>query len=237
MFALHAGIAIENARLHRARSQQLAVVDERQRISRDLHDGIIQSIYAVGLSLEDVPELIAEDPAEAAARVDRAIDCAAHRRSATSATSSSGLRPELRSTAATSVAGSRALAAELRRHDSIDVDVERDGRSTAALAAGGGPRAAPDRARGAEQRRPPPRREHARRDRSAVDDDAAILRDRGQRHRLRSGAARRRRPSRAGQHARPGRRDRRHAAIESEPGQRHPYHRAATRSRPTEHRS
>jgi signal transduction histidine kinase len=73
MFALHAGIAIQNARLHHE-LQQLAIVDERLRISRDLHDGIIQSIYAVSLSLEDVPELIQEDAAEAAALVDRAID-------------------------------------------------------------------------------------------------------------------------------------------------------------------
>jgi signal transduction histidine kinase len=73
MFALHAGIAIRNARLHQE-VQQLAIVDERLRISRDLHDGIIQSIYAVSLSLEDVPELVDDDPAEVVARVDRAID-------------------------------------------------------------------------------------------------------------------------------------------------------------------
>lgn len=73
MFALHAGIAIQNARLH-ARVQQLAVIDERIRIGRDLHDGIIQGIYAVALSLEDVPELMAEDAGEASSRVDRAID-------------------------------------------------------------------------------------------------------------------------------------------------------------------
>ena len=73
MFALHAGIAIQNARLHQE-VQKLAVVDERLRISRDLHDGIIQSLYAVSLSLEDVAELITEDKAEAEARVDRAID-------------------------------------------------------------------------------------------------------------------------------------------------------------------
>ena len=54
-------IAIENARLHE-QVQRLAIVDERERISKDLHDGIIQSIYAVGLSLEDVPELMEEDP-------------------------------------------------------------------------------------------------------------------------------------------------------------------------------
>jgi signal transduction histidine kinase len=73
MFAVHAGIAIQNARLHQ-RVQELAVVDERLRISRDLHDGIIQSIYAVGLTLEDVPDLMVEEPAEATARIDRAID-------------------------------------------------------------------------------------------------------------------------------------------------------------------
>ena len=44
-FALHAGIAIDNARLH-DQVQRLAVVDERDRISRDLHDSVIQSIYA-----------------------------------------------------------------------------------------------------------------------------------------------------------------------------------------------
>jgi signal transduction histidine kinase len=73
MFALHAGLAIQNARLHQD-LQQLAVVDERLRISRDLHDGIIQSIYAVSLSLEDVPELIEQSAPEAIDRVDRAID-------------------------------------------------------------------------------------------------------------------------------------------------------------------
>ncbi len=75
MFALHAGIAIENARLH-DQVQRLAVVEERERIGKDLHDGIIQSIYAVGLSLEDVPDLVdVEDGrVDAVARVDRAID-------------------------------------------------------------------------------------------------------------------------------------------------------------------
>jgi signal transduction histidine kinase len=73
MFATHAGIALENARLHAA-VRHLAVVDERDRIGRDLHDGLMQGIYAVALSLEDVPDLMHEDPAEATARIDRAID-------------------------------------------------------------------------------------------------------------------------------------------------------------------
>jgi two-component system, NarL family, sensor histidine kinase DevS len=73
LFAAHAGVAIENARLHEA-VQHLAVVDERDRIGKDLHDGIIQSLYAISLSLEDVPEMMAGDTDEAMARVDRAID-------------------------------------------------------------------------------------------------------------------------------------------------------------------
>lgn len=53
MFANQAAIAIENATLYR-QVQQLAVLEERERFGMDLHDGIIQSIYAVGLMLEDV---------------------------------------------------------------------------------------------------------------------------------------------------------------------------------------
>jgi two-component system sensor histidine kinase DevS len=45
------GIAVENARLNR-QSRRVAVLEERERIAMDLHDGIIQSIYAVGLVLE-----------------------------------------------------------------------------------------------------------------------------------------------------------------------------------------
>ena len=72
-FAAHAGLAIENARLSE-RVQALAVVEERERIGRDLHDGVIQRIYGVTLGLDDVPELALRDPAAAAERVDRAID-------------------------------------------------------------------------------------------------------------------------------------------------------------------
>ncbi|HET7473868.1 MAG TPA: GAF domain-containing sensor histidine kinase [Candidatus Limnocylindrales bacterium] len=72
-FALHAGIAIDNARLH-AQAGRAAVADERDRIGRDLHDGIIQSLYAVSLSLEDVPELMADAPSEAERRLDGAIE-------------------------------------------------------------------------------------------------------------------------------------------------------------------
>ena len=46
--ALAAGIAIENTRLHQ-RVQEVAVFDERDRLARDLHDTVIQRLFAVGL--------------------------------------------------------------------------------------------------------------------------------------------------------------------------------------------
>jgi signal transduction histidine kinase len=75
MFAVHAGIAIDNARLH-DQVQRLAVVEERERIGKDLHDGIIQAIYGVGLSLEEVLDLVEDEAGrpEAVRRVDHAID-------------------------------------------------------------------------------------------------------------------------------------------------------------------
>jgi signal transduction histidine kinase len=71
-FASHAAIAIDNARLHE-QVRRLAVVEERDRIGRDLHDGVMQRLYAVTISLDDVPALMHEAPEEARARVDRAI--------------------------------------------------------------------------------------------------------------------------------------------------------------------
>jgi PAS domain S-box-containing protein len=53
MLALHAATAIENSRLYE-QTQRLAVFEERERFARDLHDGIIQSIYAVGLTLDQI---------------------------------------------------------------------------------------------------------------------------------------------------------------------------------------
>jgi signal transduction histidine kinase len=51
--ALGAGIAIENTRLHE-RVRQVAVYDDRDRMARDLHDTVIQRLFAVGLSLQAI---------------------------------------------------------------------------------------------------------------------------------------------------------------------------------------
>jgi signal transduction histidine kinase len=67
LLAAQAAIAIENANLYK-QVQRLAVLEERERIAMDLHDGIIQSIYAVGLTLEYVGLLFDEQPAASRAR-------------------------------------------------------------------------------------------------------------------------------------------------------------------------
>jgi signal transduction histidine kinase len=68
-----AGLAIENARLH-ADARRLAVLEERDRIGMDLHDGIIQSIYGVGLALEGAKLTLDEDPQSAKERIRHSID-------------------------------------------------------------------------------------------------------------------------------------------------------------------
>ena len=120
-FALHAGVAIENARLHEEIGR-LAIVEERQRISQDLHDSIIQSLYGISLSLEDLPDVIAEDPAEGAARADKAID-SIHATIRDIRNFIMGLQPEL--LAGTDLpTGIRTLAAEFEANTLIDLELD-----------------------------------------------------------------------------------------------------------------
>ncbi len=73
MLAAHVAIAIQNARLYE-QVGRLAIVDERARIGMDLHDGVIQSIYAVGLMLESTRlEIQKSHMAEADALLEGAI--------------------------------------------------------------------------------------------------------------------------------------------------------------------
>jgi two-component system, NarL family, sensor histidine kinase DevS len=123
MFALHAGIAIDNARLH-DQVQRLAIVEERERISRDLHDSIIQAIYAQTLALDDVPELATEDPKEASRRVDEAID-ALHAVIRDIRNFIFGLRPVLLD-GGSLADGLQQLATELQRNGGVDVTVAAD---------------------------------------------------------------------------------------------------------------
>jgi signal transduction histidine kinase len=71
--AAAAGVAIENARLH-ARLHEIAVVEDRERIARDLHDTVIQRLFATGMSLQGTIRMIPSDPTSAIERVEGAVD-------------------------------------------------------------------------------------------------------------------------------------------------------------------
>lgn len=68
-----AGVAIENADLH-TRVQELALVEDRERIARDLHDTVIQRLFATGLALQGTVRLVRTDAAAAEERIEAAID-------------------------------------------------------------------------------------------------------------------------------------------------------------------
>jgi two-component system sensor histidine kinase DevS len=68
-----AALSIENVRLGR-QSRRLAVLEERERIGMDLHDGIIQSIYAVGLALDYARSSLDRDPGAARTKINQAIE-------------------------------------------------------------------------------------------------------------------------------------------------------------------
>lgn len=60
-FANQAAIAIENARLYQ-KAQHLAVLEERSRLARELHDAVTQTLFSASLIAEAVPEVWEKDP-------------------------------------------------------------------------------------------------------------------------------------------------------------------------------
>lgn len=73
MLATQAAAAIETGRLQE-QLESLARLEERERIAMDLHDGVIQSVYATALHLEDAGEKLTESPHEALPVIDNSID-------------------------------------------------------------------------------------------------------------------------------------------------------------------
>jgi signal transduction histidine kinase len=77
VLATQAGVAIENARLYaeaqRAREQErrLELLEERERIARELHDGVVQSLFAVGMGLQGAAALARDS--EIGARLENAV--------------------------------------------------------------------------------------------------------------------------------------------------------------------
>jgi len=70
-FAAQAAIGLELAE-HRRQAEQMAVFEDRDRIAKDLHDLVIQRLYATGMSLQGVTSMIRAP--EVADRVSRSVD-------------------------------------------------------------------------------------------------------------------------------------------------------------------
>jgi signal transduction histidine kinase len=77
VLASQAGIAIENARLYeeiqrqQRELQRLSVLEDRERIAKELHDGVIQSLFAVGMGLQGAASFAKED--ELGRRIENAV--------------------------------------------------------------------------------------------------------------------------------------------------------------------
>src|SRR3954463_13362848 len=70
LLAAHAAIAIENARLHE-RSRELSIIEERNRLARELHDSVTQRLFGVALAAESASTLLERDREAAAAEIAR----------------------------------------------------------------------------------------------------------------------------------------------------------------------
>ena len=82
VLATQAAIAVENARLYdeterKSRElQRLQVLEERERIAKELHDGVIQSLFAVGMSLQGLAAASSDE--HIARRLEAAVEDVDH---------------------------------------------------------------------------------------------------------------------------------------------------------------
>jgi signal transduction histidine kinase len=63
--ANHAAVAIENARLYE-QARELAVLEERQRLARELHDSVSQALFGIGLGAQTALALLEHEPEKVA---------------------------------------------------------------------------------------------------------------------------------------------------------------------------
>jgi len=75
MLAAHAAIAIENARLYE-RSRELSVVEERNRVARELHDSVTQNLFGVVLAADAAATLLDRDADAARVQLQRVQELA-----------------------------------------------------------------------------------------------------------------------------------------------------------------
>ncbi|MCU1602025.1 MAG: devS [Frankiales bacterium] len=72
-FAAQAAVALELGE-RRVEAERFAIVQDRDRIGRDLHDLVIQRLFATGMQLQSAVRLVKENPAEVENRINRAVD-------------------------------------------------------------------------------------------------------------------------------------------------------------------
>jgi signal transduction histidine kinase len=78
VLASQAAVAVENARLHEEAERsarelrRLEVLEDRERIAKELHDGVIQSLFAVGMSLQGLATMAADE--ETTRRLESAVE-------------------------------------------------------------------------------------------------------------------------------------------------------------------
>jgi signal transduction histidine kinase len=70
--ANQAAVALENARLYE-QAQELAVLEERQRLARELHDSVSQALYGISLGTHTARTLLDRDPRKVAEPLDYVI--------------------------------------------------------------------------------------------------------------------------------------------------------------------
>jgi signal transduction histidine kinase len=71
VLAVHAAVLIEHARLYEE-SRELSVLDERNRLARELHDAMTQALFGLRLTLETAASKLVTDPHQAAAELAQA---------------------------------------------------------------------------------------------------------------------------------------------------------------------
>jgi signal transduction histidine kinase len=76
VLAAHAAIALTNARLFE-QGRELTLVQERQRIARELHDAVAQTLFSLRLTAQAAAAMIRRDPDRAEAELDAVAELAA----------------------------------------------------------------------------------------------------------------------------------------------------------------
>ncbi|MEV4361541.1 GAF domain-containing sensor histidine kinase [Nonomuraea sp. NPDC004186] len=70
LFAAHAAIALTNARLYE-RGRELAMLEERNRVARELHDAVTQKLFSLRLTAQAASAMLDRAPEQAAAELER----------------------------------------------------------------------------------------------------------------------------------------------------------------------